>query len=449
VLLTDHTGRVQYVNSTFCAATGYSQAEMTGRAIHEFGELDSDTQVEMWNTLGFGLPWRGEFAAPRKSGGLIWVDASISPVQDGTGRVTNFIALILDITARRAAEDALRESEEKFRAIVETSREIIWSADANAIIRYVNPTVEAVLGYRPEDLVGRNARELLHPDDSPALWRHFQQRLTDGNGWSALVVRWRHQDGSWRYVESDGAPIFGPDGQLDGFTGTCRDVTAREKAEEAKRLSEERYRILYNENPSMYFTIAEDLTVLSVNQHGAGELGYKPDDLIGKSVLTVVHPQDRAGVRKQLAGVLSGGPERQSMEFRKVRKDGQVIWVKENVRATRDADGRRIVLIVCEDVTERHHMEETLQSLREELERKAERAMKGRNPYNLSFRELTILQLAGSGRSDKEISAVLGIRPLTVSKHVSNILKKMRAPSRTAASVRAWQEGLIEQTPAQ
>ena len=89
-------------------------------------------------------------------------------------------------------------------------------------------------------------------------------------------------------------------------------------------------------------------------------------------------------------------------------------------------------------------MEEALQALREELEQKAERAVARGNRYGLSFREITVLQMVLTGKSDKEISLVLGIRHSTVSKHVANVLKKMGAASRTEAGIRAWREGLIE-----
>ena len=127
-----------------------------------------------------------------------------------------------------------------------------------------------------------------------------------------------------------------------------------------------------------------------------------------------------------------------------MRKNGEMLWVKETVRRTIDPDGKTILLVVCEDITERRRTEETLRRLREDLERKAQNVLEKGNPYDLSFRELTVLHLVVSGRSDKEIAVTLGIRPLTVSKHVANVLKKMSAASRTEAGVRAWREGLIE-----
>jgi DNA-binding NarL/FixJ family response regulator len=121
-----------------------------------------------------------------------------------------------------------------------------------------------------------------------------------------------------------------------------------------------------------------------------------------------------------------------------------VIWVEELARTTQDADGNMVILVVCEDVSERRRLEEELIALREELDRKAEKATEKGNPYNLSFRELTVLHLIVDGKSDKEIGAILGITRLTASKHVARILRKLRANSRTLAGVKAVREGLIE-----
>jgi PAS domain S-box-containing protein len=445
IIVADHTGSVQYVNPIFCEATGFTIDEVIGRRVQDLGQIDAETMVDLWNTLGFGRPWRGEFVASTKTGVELWVQSSISPITDASGKVTHFIAVNLDVTDRKRAEEALRQSEERFRTIVETTREVIWSTDVDSTILYVNPSVEAVLGYRPDELLGTNARDLLHPEDWSSMQdMYFEEFVAGRAGWADIVARWRHKDGRWRYVETSAGPLLGPGGDLVGFAGTCRDVTARQEAQEALSRSEERYRVLYQDNPSMYFTLAEDFTVLSVNQHGAEQLGYSPEELVGQPVFTVVHLDDQALVTRQLEALARRPGARHGMEFRKVRRDGAVMWVKENIRLSHDVDGRPIILVVCEDISERKQMEEAMQGLREDLEKKAERAVAGKNPYKLSFRELTVLHLVTGGRSDKEIGVILGIRPQTVSKHVANVLKKMHASSRTEAGVRALREGVIK-----
>jgi PAS domain S-box-containing protein len=146
----------------------------------------------------------------------------------------------------------------------------------------------------------------------------------------------------------------------------------RKRAEAALRDSEERYRILYEDNPSMYFTLDIDGTVLSVNQFGAEQLGYTVDGLIGQSVLHVFHEDDREAVLQQLSECVQNPGGVSHWELRKVRKNGRLMWVREAARAIRSTDGETVVLIVCEDITERKQAEEVLQRAHDELERRVE-----------------------------------------------------------------------------
>ena len=194
----------------------------------------------------------------------------------------------------------------------------------------------------------------------------------------------------------------------------------------------------------MYFTVDADGMVLSVNQFGAEQLGYEVEELLGKPVLGVFFEEDKRDVSEQLAVCFQHPGEVHHWELRKMRKDGRVIWVREAARATRDANGQTIVLIVCEDITERRVMEEELQRAREVLESKVERQMIRGRAYGLTFRELTVLHLVTAGSSDKEIAERLVISPLTVSKHVANVLTKMGAATRSEASARAVRESIVE-----
>lgn len=141
------------------------------------------------------------------------------------------------------------------------------------------------------------------------------------------------------------------------------------RIEAALRYSEERYRVLYEDNPSMYFTVDTDGTVLSVNQFGAEQLGYTVSELVGQSVLGVFHQDDTEAVRQQLHTCVQNPRHVFHWEFRKIRKDGSLMWVKEVARAVRSADNKVVALIVCEDITERKRAEEALRRAHGELER--------------------------------------------------------------------------------
>jgi len=129
--------------------------------------------------------------------------------------------------------------------------------------------------------------------------------------------------------------------------------------------------------------------------------------------------------------------------FRK--KNGEIVDVLVSAAAQYDAEGNVTgILAILNDITEQKRLEDQLQSAREELEGKVERQMLRGNPYQLTFREFTVLRHVADGIADKEIAARLGISPFTVHKHVGNLLGKMNASSRTEAGTRAVREGLLD-----
>ncbi len=145
------------------------------------------------------------------------------------------------------------------------------------------------------------------------------------------------------------------------------DITDRKQAEMALRKSEERYRTLYDETPTMYFTLATDGTVRSVNRFGADQLGYLAEELIGHSVLTIFHEDDKQTVAACLSDCLATPEKVSHWEFRKLRRDGQVIWVRETASVGQSSTGETILLVTCEDITDRKRMEDALRQRERDL----------------------------------------------------------------------------------
>jgi len=134
----------------------------------------------------------------------------------------------------------------------------------------------------------------------------------------------------------------------------------QKQAEKTLRISEERFRVLYDDNPSMYFTINEEGVVLSVNQYGAEHLGYEIDQLVGIPVLDIFYEEDKQKVQEYIESCLSKPNTSFRWDLRKVCKDGSILWVREIAQAVFDNEGALIILIVCEDITEAHSLSEQL-----------------------------------------------------------------------------------------
>jgi PAS domain S-box-containing protein len=377
-----------------------------------------------------------EFRVMWPDGDFHWVVASGTLVRDANNKPQRLFGVAMDLTERKAAEEALRESDERLRYLLHNAPIVLSAWDKDGKYELFEGKGLDEVGIPAGSLVGMNLRDVLPVVTGGDVMEGFQRAL------EGKVTLPQVKMGE-RWWTATSLPLTDKDGEAVGVIGVSVDITERKEAEDALRRSEERYRALYQDNPSMYFTVAEDGTVLSVNQFGAAQLGYTAEELIGNSVYEVFHKPDRPAVRKQFAELAANPVDVETWEFRKVRKDGQIVWVKETVRAIQDSEGSATFLVVCEDISERKSIEAAMEVMREQLERRAQRAVERGTQYGLSFRELTVLDLVAGGKSDKEIAVFLGIRPMTVSKHVANVLKKMSAASRAEAGVRAWREGLI------
>ena len=153
--------------------------------------------------------------------------------------------------------------------------------------------------------------------------------------------------------------------QHHGFVGLEQEIRRRQEVESTLRDSDARYRLLYDNNPSMYFTLSPEGTVVSVNQFGATQLGFQPAELIGQSILKVFRAEEHHAVLGQLVVCAASPLKVFQWEIQKVRKDGSTLWVKERAQAVTDEGGQILVLVVCEDITERRLTEDCVRESEE------------------------------------------------------------------------------------
>jgi len=135
---------------------------------------------------------------------------------------------------RQQIRNTLRENEEKFRSIVEIANEWVWAADRDGVFTYSNPALESLLGYRVEEWLGKCAFDYMHPEDQQ-FQKAWAEHVQSATGWKGIALRWRHKDGTYRYVESSAAPVFDAAGQVIGFQGSDRDITERQHIEARQR----------------------------------------------------------------------------------------------------------------------------------------------------------------------------------------------------------------------
>jgi two-component system, cell cycle sensor histidine kinase and response regulator CckA len=233
VWLAGPDGKCSYFNRVWLEFTGRKMAEELGDGW--VAGIHSDDRTSCLQAYRAAVaarrPFTLEYRLRRADGNYRWIlDTGVPRFTDSRAFV-GFIGSGLDITDRKEMEEALRQSEERHRSFVETTNEWVWVCDPNGRMLYNNPALALMLGYPPEALERANTLDLLHPDDRRAAADQLARAAADRRGWSGVVFRWRHRDGSYRHLESNSVPTFGADGRITGFQGADRDITERLRLE--------------------------------------------------------------------------------------------------------------------------------------------------------------------------------------------------------------------------
>jgi|GEM_PF-340590 len=362
--IADGNEDIIFANTAFSQIFGYRRDEIIGKNLLDF-ILPSDIQEVKKETLQRmkGAISKYELVIKRKDGELRNISVSAAPWIGEQGEFLGTIGLILDVTKEHQAVAAMRASEERYRNIFESFLDIYIRINNENIITLVSPSVE-LYGYKIEEVVGREAREFFFNSEEYDL---AIAGLRNSGVVTDFEIKLKRKDGTPFDTSATVKVLFDEVGVLLGLEGVLRDITERKRAEQALRLNEERLRTLYDNNPSMYFTIASDGCVISVNDFGAAQLGYQVEELLSKSVFVVFYEEDRVKAEDNITNCLKFPGEVFSWEIRKVKKDGSILWVKETARAIQDISNETIILIVCEDITERKNTEEAKKLLEEQF----------------------------------------------------------------------------------
>jgi PAS domain S-box-containing protein len=232
IIITDRQGIIQWINPAFTQLTGYVVTEAVGRNPRELvksGEHNDAFYQQMWATILDGRVWRGETINRRKDGTLFTEFQTITPVRDEYDQISHFIAIKQDITQRKQAEEVLRESEGRYRDLVENSLELITTHDLDGRILSANRAAAEVLGYDRKDHIGKtNLRQLLAPEVRDQFDEYLSRIRRDGVASGLMLVQTRTGERRiWEYhntlrTEGVGTPTV---------RSMARDITERRKAE--------------------------------------------------------------------------------------------------------------------------------------------------------------------------------------------------------------------------
>ena len=232
VVASDLDGRILYWGRGAEKMYGYSAAEVLGKPYRDFaGAVAPPDETAFRQEILARGAWHGEHLQKDRQGRTFWTSTSISLVLDEKGKPAGYIGIDRDISERQQAEAALRKSEERFLQVAQTAKEWIWEMDAAGVYTYSSPGVETILGYRPEELVGRmNFIDLIAPEAREEIRQSAAARTARKEGFLKKINPVLRKDGGVVILETTGMPILGPDGRLTGYRGVDTDITERQKA---------------------------------------------------------------------------------------------------------------------------------------------------------------------------------------------------------------------------
>lgn len=306
-------------------------------------------------------PFGEEYRLIAKDGSVVWVHEEAVVVKDGAGEPLYWHGVFYDVTKRKEADEVLRRSEERYRALTQNSSDIVTLLSATGTIRYQSPAIKRILGYRPEETVGGNAFNYVHPDDLGRVQKAFAEGLIDPDRLPSVEYRFRHKDGRWVWLESVGANLLDEPG-VGEYVVNSRDVSGRKEAERALTESEKRFRSSFDDAAIGMALVGLDGRWLRVNRSLCEILGYPQGELLGKTFQDVTHPADLQKDLEQRRRLVDGYVRTYQMEKRYLHKEGHVVWVLLSVSLVRDEGGEPLYFVSqTQDIGERKRMEGQLQ----------------------------------------------------------------------------------------
>ena len=276
------------------------------------------------------------------------------------GKLIGSIKVITDITGKKKMMQRLKESEEKYRRLIENSLEGVWAVDSDAVTSFINQSMANILGYTVENIIGRSLFSFMDEKEVKITKSHLKEREM---GISAeRDVKMIHNNGSKVYLRVRASPLFNDDGNYEGSMAFCADITKRRLAEKKLKESEEKFRKAFHSSPNLLaITKMEDDEIVNVNEGFLLTLGYTREDVIGKTTINLniwVDPDER----NRFLNVLKEKKRAKEVEVQIRTKSGQILptlFSGEIIKLNNELH----LITIATDITELKKSEKKLEEL--------------------------------------------------------------------------------------
>jgi PAS domain S-box-containing protein len=309
------------------------------------------------------VPMIHEYRIVRPDGETRWVLARTEGFRDERGELVRRSGTEQDITERIAAEEAVRNSERRFRALIEHSADGISLIDENMRVVYLSPAVTAIEGYTMDELEQRSSRENTHPDDLPMIHETIARIKASSGEPIQVLWRRRHRDGHWLWLEGVSTNLLA-DPAVRAIVTNYRDVTERKRIEEIRA----RLVSIVESSDDAIISKALDSTITSWNRGAEKMFGFSAEEAIGQSIYLVI-PAERHAEETAILARIQRGEKIDHFETTRQARDGRLIEVSVSISPIKDGSGRVVGgSKIARDITAQKAAQEEIRRLNQDLE---------------------------------------------------------------------------------
>jgi PAS domain S-box-containing protein/putative nucleotidyltransferase with HDIG domain len=387
VTVTDLEGRITYVSRQTLELHGYKyEKELLGKSVFELisPQEHKRTMTNLQKTLKEGRLKNEEYTLLKKDGTVFTGELNCAVIKDAEGKPKMFIATTRDVTERKRTKEKIKESEERYKDLVEKAGVAILIDDKEGKVTYCNKQYADMFGYPLEEMRKQTIRSIVHPDDVEKVLKYHKGRVQSKKVPSRYECRGIKKDGSIIFIEIHADALI-DNGDIIGTRSYIWDITERKRSEEAVRESEEKFKTLFNSAGDAIFITDLEGNILEVNQVACERLGFERKKILDMTLADINRPKQSASIPEKIEELSLRGHI--FFETAHKGKNGTIVPIELSSRII-EYEGKPAALSIARDITERKVAEEERKQSFERLRRSLEEtvnalasAVEMRDPY--------------------------------------------------------------------
>jgi PAS domain S-box-containing protein len=357
ICLQDPKGNFVFVSPSSKDILGFAPEDLMKMDLHEIihsDDLDrvSQRMVKVINKEESDVTI--SFKAKNIENEFIWLESKAGAVYDSNGEMLYLQTSTRDINDRVLAEEQLRESEERYKLISQNSHDIVSLMDLNGDYIFISPSIKDTMGYEVDEIIGRNTTEFIHPDDLSKIAEEMGEAIATKSKKGEAIFRFKHKNGSWRWLEVKGGVILNDEGEAIYIQSTKTDITEKILTERKLKEKEDQYKLVSENSADVIGLQNANWKFLFLSPSCTTLFGYTPEEFYELDPYTLLKKEEVNYVKDVINKTILTKAKNTKASYRVKRKNGEWVWVESVLSCVLDKDGEVIFLqSSTRDISER------------------------------------------------------------------------------------------------